>query len=122
MSEIKTVMHDGQVYQLRNHYLFSDTGVSWEVDELISIDNDVEYKFEGAYASWKYCIEIPSDEIGTITPAPIELIDGNAYIFDYKHASYIGIYTSPPHRFILVDGFTLSSYCTNIRLMIVESK
>jgi hypothetical protein len=56
-------------------------------------------------------------------PAPIALIDGNAYMFDYKCASYIGIYASPPHRFIKVDGFTLSSYCTNIRLMTVaESK
>ena len=55
-------------------------------------------------------------------PAPKELVDGAAYMFDYKHASYIGIYASPPHRFIQVDGWTLSSYCTNIRLMTVESK
>jgi hypothetical protein len=57
-----------------------------------------------------------------VQPLTEPLIEGNAYMFDYKCASYIGIYASAPHRFIKVGGFTLSSYCTNIRPMTVEKK
>jgi hypothetical protein len=123
MSEIKTVTHEGKVYQIGQDYLFSMDEINWSYGKFIDIDGGYSKPFCTSNMEWLYMKEVPASEnMGTITPAPIELVDGGAYMFDYKGASYIGIYTSPPHRFINVDGFTLSSYCTNIRLMTVESK
>jgi hypothetical protein len=115
-----TVTDAGNIYEIGKYYLFSDDGIDWASDKLKSIQHQDDFKFKAGF-NWKLIKEL--SDVGTITPAPIDLIDGNAYMFDYKGASYIGIYTSPPHRFIQVDGFTLSSYCTNIRPMTVaESK
>jgi hypothetical protein len=124
ISKPVTEEYEGNVYQIGKPYLFSMSGVTWYYDNLIDIDGGYSKPFCTKSKEWLYIKEVPTSEnMGTITPAPIDLIDGNAYMFDYKGASYIGIYASPPHRFIQVDGFTLSSYCTNIRPMTVaESK
>jgi hypothetical protein len=118
-----TEEYEGNVYQIGKPYLFSMSGITWSYDNLIDIDGGYSKPFCTKSKEWRYIKEVPTSEnMGTITPAPVELIDGNAYMFDYKHASYIGIYTSPPHRFIQVDGWTLATYCSNIRPMTVESK
>ena len=128
MSGIKTEECQGHVYEIGQSYLFSDGGDYWHCLRLKRIVKGYPTRFETWVTPTKFTVfdfidELPASEnIGTITPAPIELVDGAAYMFDYKHESYIGIYTSPPHRFIVVDGWTLASYCTNIRLMTVESK
>jgi hypothetical protein len=58
--------------------------------------------------------------------APIELIDGNAYMFDWSDRPMkdsIGVYSLDSQRFYFVSGHVLASYCTNIRPMTVaESK
>jgi hypothetical protein len=123
MSDCKTVTHEGKVYQIGKDYLFSLNELDWTYEKLTDIDGGYEKVFCTQSYEWRYIKEIPvSRTMGTITPAPIELIDGAAYMFDYKGASYIGIFTSPPHRFIQVDGWTLATYCTNIRLMTLEKK
>ena len=65
-------------------------------------------------------------EIKTVAPAPIELVDGNAYMFDeqepYSNKNCIGIYEKHDHKFHLKNYTTLVKVCTNIRLMTVESK
>jgi hypothetical protein len=116
-------LHEGNVYEFGQDYLFSNNQVHWTYGALSDLDGGQDRVFCTSDKEWLYIKEVPASEnMGKITPAPVELVDGAAYMFDYKCASYIGIYASPPHRFILVDGFTLSSYCTNIRLMTVESK
>jgi hypothetical protein len=56
-------------------------------------------------------------------PAPIELINGNAYMFDYEGKQTIGLYYKLNDMFYMSD-FSLSvKKCTNIRPMTVsESK
>ena len=56
-------------------------------------------------------------------PAPIELIDGNAYTFDYQSKLTIGLYYKLNNMFYMAD-FSLSvKNCSNIRPMTVaESK
>jgi hypothetical protein len=124
MSEITTVTHDGKVYQIGKQYSFSDDGSNWTISSLKSISYASDFPFRSDF-SWRLIKEFESSDVGTITPAPIELIDGAAYMFDYgnfKIRDGIGIYEQSSSRFIQLDGFTLSSYCTNIRLMTVESK
>jgi hypothetical protein len=122
-NETNIWLHEGNIYEFDQDYLFSNDKFNWTYGALVDLDGGQDKVFCTFDKQWLHIKEVPASEnMGTITPAPIELIDRAAYMFDYKHASYIGIYTSPPHRFIQVDGFTLSSYCTNIRLMTVESK
>mgnify|MGYP000308646465 CR=1 FL=1 len=59
-------------------------------------------------------------------PAPIELIDGAAYMFDSDDTVWLGFYNEIENSFYdrLSNGVKISNfkYCTNIRLMTVESK
>jgi hypothetical protein len=124
MSEITTVTHDGNIYQIGKQYSFSDDGSNWTTSSLKSISYASDFPFRSGF-SWRLIKEFESSDVGTITPAPIELVDGAAYMFNYanfKIRDGIGIYEQSSSRFIQLDGFTLSSYCTNIRLMTVESK
>jgi hypothetical protein len=123
MSEIKTVTHEGKVYQLNKDYFF---GNYKRTLKLIRIDIASEFPFrvfengiEDGYAR----IYLGSAEFGTITPAPIELEHGKAYTFDHgdnKHV--VGVYDNKDDDFIGADDCFESRDCTNIRLMTVESK
>ena len=120
--EIKTVTHKGNVYQIGKHYAFSDDGKEWVLDILEGFDEEDAHPCRGELEIWRLIRIMEPSELGTITPVPIELIDGAAYMFDYRQDSRIGIYERLALRFINVDGFTLLKVCTNIRLMTVESK
>jgi hypothetical protein len=72
-------------------------------------------------------INDPSWELAEDTnkPAPIELIDGNAYMFDYHMAAGCiqGIYEESSDKFHVKEGWYMSKVCTNIRPMkVAESK
>jgi hypothetical protein len=59
-------------------------------------------------------------------PAPIELIDGNAYMFDHSNFNLedvVGLYEKNTNGFQYSGGYVILSPCTNIRPMTVaESK
>jgi hypothetical protein len=131
MSEIKTVTHEGKVYQIGKDYLFSAAGKTWIYDKLTKIDKltNTEVGCEEVFCTqkteWSYIKKVPAPEnIGTITPAPIELIDGAAYMFDSKFMKdAVGIYDKSSHRIYFTEGlFTEAEWLENIRLMTVESK
>jgi hypothetical protein len=64
-------------------------------------------------------------DAGTITPAPRELINGNAYMFDYhkNRKPVIGVYSKSNETFLTVSDDHFAFNCTNIRPMTVaESK
>jgi hypothetical protein len=123
MSEIKTVTHDGQVYQIGSVYEFSDGGKDWAIDELLSIDEDKALPFEARQYEWTLIREV-NYFMGTITLAPIELINGAAYMFDYhkNRKPAIGVYSEANNTFLTVGYNYFVFDCTNIRLMTVESK
>jgi hypothetical protein len=123
MSDCKTVTHEGNVYELDKHYLF---GISQQLHKLLKIDKLSDYPFrvmdKGDENGFK-TMHLVDLDAGTITPAPIDLIDGNAYMFNVQGNEVIGLYSS--------DDETLTSarYClhysmmSNIRPMTVaESK
>mgnify|MGYP003669877225 CR=1 FL=1 len=124
MSEIKTVTYEGKVYQLNKDYFF---GSYKKTLKLIRIDIASAYPFkvfengsENGYA----IIYLGSAEFGTITLAPVELVDGAAYMFDYegRKVDRIGIYLEHDNHFVFPIGSIHTTNCTNIRLMTVESK
>jgi hypothetical protein len=126
MSDCKTVTHEGKVYQIGGIYEFNDEGTigdAWEVDELLGASKGKSYTFEARRYEWELIREVNST-IGTITLAPIELIDGNAYMFNYHGKKGIsGIYDKDTDRFYYQGGSYIPlDYCTNIRPMTVEKK
>ena len=122
MSEIKTVTYEAKVYQIGSVYEFSDKGKEWALDELIYIDEGKDLPFCTRQYEWELIREA-SYSIGTITPSPIELIDGSAYMFDeqepYSNRNCIGIYEKHGHKFHLKNYATLVKVCTNIKPMAV---
>jgi hypothetical protein len=123
MSDIKTVTHEGKVYQIGGVYEFSDAGKDWTVDELLSVGDSSIFPFNARQYEWELIREV-NCTIGTITPAPVELVDGAAYTFDYhkNRKSSIGVYSKFHNTFLTVGHDYFVFDCTNIRLMTVESK
>ena len=118
-----TVKYKGNVYQIGKYYLFSDGGEYWDYDILKNIDLASQFPFVNVVGvRYSLIKEVhTSQDLGTITPAPIKMVDGNAYMFDYKDIhNRCGVYNEYHSRFIHANGYTLVSYCTNIRRMLVE--
>ena len=123
MSGIKTVTHKGQVYEIGQIYAFSDEGDLWVVDCLRVIMGNDDHPFK-ARSSWKLARKALLSDLGTITPAPIELEHGKAYTFDYRanRDSSIGVYSKMADNFITIGSNYPADICTNIRPMAVEKK
>jgi hypothetical protein len=124
MSDIKTVTHEGQVYQLNKDYFF---GNYKKTLKLMRIDIASAYPFkvyENGSENGYERIYLGSAEFGTITPAPIELIDGAAYMFNCdSDVDVIGLFSKGGGLFVKNNGAAFNAcFCTNIRLMTVESK
>ena len=114
-----TEEYKGNIYEIGQDYLFRNNGSSLTYSKLENIIFSDAYPFKTVNCNYKYIEEVPSSKhLGTITPAPIDLIDGNAYMFDYKCETSCGIYDGG--RFYYKAGWTSAANCTNIRRMLVE--
>jgi hypothetical protein len=124
MSEVKTVTHEGKVYQIGQDYLFRNNGSSLTYSKLENIIFSDAYPFKTVNCNFKYIEKVPSSKnLGTITPAPIELDNGNAYTFDYGCiGNRVGVYHKETDRFYFAMAHVPVSACTNIRLMTVGSE
>jgi hypothetical protein len=125
MSEITTVTHDGNIYQIGKQYSFSDDGSNWTISSLKSISYASDFPFRSGF-SWRLIKEFESSDVGTITPAPIKLVDGAAYMFDVRENTFLGFYRERRKSFFyeIINGNKIAgaSEATNIRLMTVGSK
>ncbi len=124
----KTVTVDGMVYEIGKLYEFSDCGKIWDAGCLLGTGNDGMFEGENEY--WMKCRECQS-QIGTVTPAPVELVDGKAYMFDFreligivgivdrkvKHGSEHVMFCTP-----LLNAEYNSEYATNITPLVPEVK
>jgi hypothetical protein len=121
-----TEEYKGNIYEIGQDYLFSDFNVVWVHSQLTGLASNNFYPFKTGDFSFQFIKEVPaSEKMGTITPAPIALIDGNAYMFDYegRKVNRIGIYHKHDNHFIFPIGYTHVIHCKNIRPMAVtESK
>ena len=119
----ETVKYKGNAYEIGKYYLFSDGGECWDYNILKNIDMVSQFPFVNVVGvRYSLIKEVhASKDLGTIIPAPIKLVDGSAYMFDYKDIhNRCGVYNEYHSRFIHANGYTLVSYCTNIRRMLVE--
>lgn len=121
-----TAEHKGNIYQIDGLYIGS-------CNSLIQLKEIVDGEFKGIDSSgnlyqddWLISIGqsnvFPDAKLGTISKAPIELIDGKAYQFDYDGKAYQGIYDKRKTRFAKKDSHIHESYCTNIKPLTVEVK
>jgi hypothetical protein len=116
-----TEEYEGNVYEIGGLYNFSTDSTVYR--QLLGIKANSEYPFIVNGNCFSSIQEI-SAILGTITPAPIELIDGNAYMFDFGVVgNRVGVYDNSSGKFIYPAGYVSAANCTNIRPMTVaESK
>lgn len=81
MSELKTVEHEGKVYQIGAVYCFRRATSSKLYVDVLSRITEGEQPFESHTDYWDEALELQYP-IGTITDAPLELEDGEWYMCD----------------------------------------
>ncbi len=122
--EMKTVTHEGNAYQIDGAYEFSDDGKRWWLGVLGRYkDDDNGFNFlskVGGKFEWFKHIRLQQAPIGTITEAPIDLVDGECYQFTAPSSIVRKGYFIPVKRlFICADGNIDVDRCTNIKLLTV---
>lgn len=112
--------YKGNVYEIGKAYLF---GAGDRYHVLTGINHHGEYPFQVVGNAYTLIKEIPSsDAIGKITPPPVELVDGQAYMFDWVDRPFkgsVGVYSMDAKRFYFPMGHITAEACTNIRKMVV---
>jgi hypothetical protein len=88
MSEIKTVTHDGNIYQIGKQYSFSDDGSNWTTSSLKSISYASDFPFRSGF-SWRLIKEFESSDVGTITPAPPEPTMADLFVSDFRECAHL---------------------------------
>ncbi len=130
-NEMKTVTHEGKAYQIGATYEFtdSDKGRHWELGILNDYASDEEgvgfQSKTGNKTEWFKHIRLQQAPVGTITEAPIELIDGAAYEFDYNNGvtgmqDAVMRYRKSGDCFYFGNTILERKHCTNIKLLTVE--
>ena len=121
MKGFKTVTYDGQIYQIGKAYLVDGGGGNWVLIVLRAIALNSSLPFRCSLMGYRACKNAPADSVGTITPAPIELVNGAAYMFDCDtDVSVMGIFCKRGGLFLINDGACFNAcFCTNIRPMAV---
>jgi hypothetical protein len=126
MSEVKTVTHEGKVYQIGKVYSFGEKKALHKLSG-ISIDSDLPFRVQLEDGEYGYKrINLSNEEFGTITPAPVEYIDNAPYMFEVGGSKFLGFYEASQEAFFDNDegGDEVAklSDCTNIRPMTVGSE
>lgn len=106
---------DGMVYEIGKIYEFSNSGDFWVASALDSIAYQDRFKFKSSRLKWKMCREVRG-ELGKIKPEPVELVDGEAYIFYISDRKFVGFYNAANKMFGFStnSNFVDASECTNI--------
>lgn len=114
--ENETDEFGGMVYEIGKVYEFSDNidGGCWIAGVLESINHGDTFHFTVAGCeAYKHCRSLPSSCFGTITPAPVKLIDGEAYMFDCQGETRMGFKFGEYLRIDKYTKFTIE-LCANI--------
>ena len=120
---MKTEIKDGKIYEIGKLYFFySEIKKEGEVKILCGVSTaNHPYPFITSFDErWVNCEEVKQPELGAITDAPIELVDGHAYMFEFEDNDMAGLYDEDENT-IYVRGLELQiELCTNIREMVVK--
>ena len=123
-----TVEYKGNIYEIGKGYLFGDViSNPYFYGKLQGIESDGTFiTVENSY--FIFCEELPaSKELGAITKAPIKLVDGAAYQFDYDDkisGMYNAVmkYQKSNNSFYFDNILFKVEYCTNIIKLVPEVK
>ena len=124
-----TAEYEGNIYEIGKFYLFGDkVGSHYFYAGLKDIDKTCELPFVAGGDNWRVCKDISINEHGAITKAPIKLIDGEVYQFDYETGANVnlkevrGMYDKDGSC-VWIKGNNYSiDLCTNIVKLIPEVK
>ena len=117
---MKTIEHKEKVYQVGGIYEFSDDGEEWCIDRLEDINQYVTYPYETCPGDGYNFIRACEFSLGTITEAPVELIDGECYQYTSQLGNERKWFFSAKHNtFCSNGGWSGRSECTNIKLLVV---
>lgn len=105
--ENKTVEFDGMVYEIGKWYEFSNDKDSWEASKLDAVEGS-NFVFRTSLGWMRFCREVKLS-VGTITPAPVKLIDGEVYSFTVGKVKSAGIYLDRMKTFTYYGGHVLLS-------------
>jgi len=117
---MKTIKRKGKVYQVGAVYEFSDDGKVWYKDTLKDIHQDMSDQIcVGLWRNYNF-IRVCEVKAGTITEAPVELIDGECYQYtDQLGNERRGYFSEDFDRFYRTGSWSYRSECTNIKLLTV---
>ena len=119
---MKTIEHKGNVYQKGTVYEFSDDdGETWCVDTLEGIYPESNHPYKTRSGDYRL-IRVYEASLGTITEAPVKLIDGECYQYTDRRGMEWKGYFSAEHDTFCRDGLYTDSDvgdCTNIKLLVV---
>lgn len=103
-------------------YEFSDDGEAWSASKFYRYESEKRFPFiTDLNCGWMYIRECQSP-IGKIHKKPIELVDGEAYQFEYIAGKFIGIYGKSDDLFYMSNRRTLNrEYAKNIIKLVPES-
>ncbi len=127
-NEMNTITHKGNIYQIGRSYEFSSDGDIWELGVLDDYTEDDILPFRSNTGNhlqlrWFQMIRLQQVPVGTITEAPIELIDGECYQFDHIDAIWDkpvkGIYCEESNSFTLALSTILTRIAVNIKPLTV---
>ena len=119
-SKMKTINHEGKIYQVGAVYEFSDDGKTWCVDVLEGTQPKSNYPYRTYSGHGFSLIRVCKANLGTIEDAPVELIDGECYSFtDRLVNERKGFFSAEHDTFYRAGGWSCRSECTNIKLLVV---
>lgn len=125
--EAKTVIDavnefKGVIFQVGKFYMHHGACDEWFISKLEGINPNSDHPFSFGVVRSDNCLEINQEYIGIATEAPIELIDGKAYQFDYNgRTELVGIYHKPDDTFGQYTVTSSAKAATNIKLLEVKS-
>lgn len=122
----ETIEYSGKVYEKGKLYFFYDDdkklGGVYKLTDICRFYDELPFNSldaKGETGCFIRCVEV-KDNLGTITDAPVELVDGAAYMFNTRpRKTLTGLYIKVGDRFVLNNGTISKEYCTNIREMVV---
>jgi hypothetical protein len=118
--ELGTV--NGMQYEIGKLHEFSDTK-DFNVSAFLILNSFAGEKFNADGFTWRFCREIKPSDLGKITPAAVDLVDGAAYEFTARGRTLNGIYEKHHNTLNIMVGqyFNLET-CTNIIRLVPEAK
>jgi hypothetical protein len=118
---MKTINHEGKVYQVGAMYEFSDDGYHWYTDILEDIHQNMTCPYRIRSSVGFRLIRVCEVKVGTITEAPLKLKNGECYQYEDRFGNkHKGFFLAEPGRLYCTTGAIVDpSRCTNIKHLTV---